>query len=461
MSLKTYINPESISEKSIERKHISDSLLASVDNMGIVQLYDYIESEDITKAPTSRALGEVYKFTKDINESINSFNIIRPEIGAVYYNQNDRTYYIDSAQKRSVYIKISGRFKLRINDLYYIYKCYKIDNNGFIINFYEYEVDTTKKIEFYNDDNVTYIIEISRLSNTNIIEKDLDEIIESISLGTIIWDDNHNLNNYITTGDYHIIGNKSNVNDNIPILNNGQINARLNVIADAYSDTATQILTLLNKDAGEGNVYIRTIQNGVWKPWGKLQSNIEVGLINEDQMKDLLDNGMYSGILEETGETFVLVVLNNYAIATIAGYGGYKSQLLYSIDLGGNVNIKTRRVDAYGIWSEWKGVNDNDIQEICYDGANGGRDLVIEIEPNKYYNIKHVSSLWVSFKQDTNSNKLKNYMFEFTFRGGNSLRIDGIENIKWANGNAPTNFIEGITYQISIINNLGVFTEFK
>ena len=48
-------------------------------------------------------------------------------------------------------------------------------------------------------------------------------------------------------------------------------------------------------------------------------------------------------------------------------------------------------------------------------------------------------------------------MFEVSFSGGNILNLPS--GIKWAKGYTPI-FVAGKTYQISVINNLGVFTEF-
>lgn len=84
-------------------------------------------------------------------------------------------------------------------------------------------------------------------------------------------------------------------------------------------------------------------------------------------------------------------------------------------------------------------------------------DAIVSIDPNKYYKIFGAKSLKVTFNYGTGTKILNNYMFEVTFDGGSTLTLP--DGIKWANGVPPT--CEPLfTYQISIINNLGVFTCF-
>lgn len=135
---------------------------------------------------------------------------------------------------------------------------------------------------------------------------------------------------------------------------------------DNTNEVVTQIFMLNNNVGGEGGVYIRSKQNQTWKPWAKLQTNIEVGLIEQAQMDDLTDNGIYSGILSSTGETFVIICINNYAIAQQAGVH-HISHLKYSLVVGtGEVKVEKRTRDAYGIWTEWTNIggSNNGITEI-------------------------------------------------------------------------------------------------
>ena len=96
-------------------------------------------------------------------------------------------------------------------------------------------------------------------------------------------------------------------------------------------------------------------------------------------------------------------------------------------------------------------------KEISVDGD--GKKVNISIRPNTYYKIINTPELIVSFLTNEYSNGiLKNYMFEVTFSGGNTLTLPS--NINWANDVQPS-CEDGYTYQISIINNLGVFTKFN
>lgn len=81
------------------------------------------------------------------------------------------------------------------------------------------------------------------------------------------------------------------------------------------------------------------------------------------------------------------------------------------------------------------------------------------IEPNKYYKwTSAMSSLTITLATPANTSRLNNYMFEFT-TSSSGCTLNVPSTIKWANGEAPT--IEASkTYQVSIINNLAVVSNF-
>lgn len=81
------------------------------------------------------------------------------------------------------------------------------------------------------------------------------------------------------------------------------------------------------------------------------------------------------------------------------------------------------------------------------------------IEPNKYYKwTSAMSSLTITLAIPTNTSILNNYMFEFT-TSSSGCTLNVPSTVKWANGEAPT--IEASkTYQVSIINNLAVVSNF-
>lgn len=183
----------------------------------------------------------------------------------------------------------------------------------------------------------------------------------------ILWDENNNLNDILNEGVYFIKGYKHN-NDNIPILNDGPIAAKLTVIStddNGGNKVVTQVLNLNNNHGGEGNIYIRTYQNGHWKPWGKLQTNIEVGQVTT--LDNLVDNGIYSGVLTDGSptaigsfyDTFVLIVLNNYSVAGPLGVSQSISQLKYSLKLDATIEVAKRKRDEFGNWTEWESIENN------------------------------------------------------------------------------------------------------
>lgn len=195
----------------------------------------------------------------------------------------------------------------------------------------------------------TYIrIEVRKTDNTAISEDELTGIVKSFIRKPIAWSASCNMNNFVCAGDYRLSGSRvANAQDNMPIYNGGNVEARLEVLVDGT--TVAQKLTLLNAGGGDGNVYTRVKQDGAWKPWGKLQTNIEVGRVEGSNAFDgFIDNGMYSGVYayDNNAETFVLVVLNAYL------YGGGISQLKYSLTLDGVVSIRTRKKIG-DTWSEW------------------------------------------------------------------------------------------------------------
>jgi chromosome segregation ATPase len=92
-----------------------------------------------------------------------------------------------------------------------------------------------------------------------------------------------------------------------------------------------------------------------------------------------------------------------------------------------------------------------DIIEMTEESAN--------IEPNNYYKwVNEMSNISVSFKQPSDETTLNNYVFEFT-TSASGCTFSVPASIKWVNGEIP--LIEGgKTYQVSVVNNLGVVSSF-
>ena len=120
-----------------------------------------------------------------------------------------------------------------------------------------------------------------------------------------------NVNDFVEYGIYNLYGERTRIDDNLPIQNTGgghTFRARLLVYDSSLSNGSgngndccvTQVLTLSNRVGGDGNTYIRTGLGKTksaltWSAWGKMQTNVEVGSIYSWGLDKLTDNGMYSG----------------------------------------------------------------------------------------------------------------------------------------------------------------------
>ena len=94
---------------------------------------------------------------------------------------------------------------------------------------------------------------------------------------------------------------------------------------------------------------------------------------------------------------------------------------------------------------------------------NGGANLEVEaqLSPNIYYNIINAGLANIIFVNSV-SGEMNNYMFQISVSTSENVPTPIINlpnDIKWASGKVPT-FKSGKTYQISVINKLGVFTEY-
>lgn len=83
------------------------------------------------------------------------------------------------------------------------------------------------------------------------------------------------------------------------------------------------------------------------------------------------------------------------------------------------------------------------------------------LSPNIYYRNTNtsLSTLTITLGSVSNSNIINEYFVEFT-TSSSGTTITLPSSIKWANGETPT-FEASTTYQISIVNNLGIVTKFK
>lgn len=84
----------------------------------------------------------------------------------------------------------------------------------------------------------------------------------------------------------------------------------------------------------------------------------------------------------------------------------------------------------------------------------------MELTPNRYYinTDNYLYSLTITLGEITDPSIVNEYFVEFTTYNNTTVSLPA--SIKWQNGNTPT-FEPNTTYQISIINNLGIITRFN
>lgn len=215
----------------------------------------------------------------------------------------------------------------------------------------------------------------------------------------IVWNEVSHINEFTTAGIYNIAGERTNVGDGLPFANSNPghtFHARLVVLDSSINDSevcVTQVLMLSNRVGGDGNLYVRTgnvaskdeLRSGEgWESWGKLQQNIEVGQVTS--LDSFVDNGIYSGAYTVSPtqlETFVMVVINNYAVAAAMGKARSISQFKYALNINGNFSYKTRTGRGnseieWGSWVDLGAATTTDIQ----DGAITAQKLSADIRPN-------------------------------------------------------------------------------
>ena len=132
-----------------------------------------------------------------------------------------------------------------------------------------------------------------------------------------------------------------------------------------------------------------------------------------------------------------------------------------------NENLNTRLVNKQDILVSGTNIKTINGQTIIGSGniSIGSKELItfntssITLLPNTYYRKTNQSdTLDISLSSET-AGVLNEYLVEFTTSAtGTTIILPN--TIKWANGERPT-FDAGTTYQISIVNNLGVCIKFS
>ena len=236
--------------------------------------------------------------------------------------------------------------------------------------FYDYT-----NINVYKNDGSVVSAKIQTVSNEKAGLMDTYQYIKLNRMPNQYDMDNNsylNLNTCIYPGQYTLDNKVINTAYNFPVLNDGVMSAHLTVLktTDNNNNVITQFLMLNNNKGGEGNMYVRSKQGDNWDKWGKLQTNVEVGVTNS--YDEYTDNGMYSGVFNDGspyGETFVLIVINDYMFRKLLGQDTHSiTQLKYALSIyDGKQTIKTRNKSYNSdTWSNWENVG----------GSNSGNNYL-------------------------------------------------------------------------------------
>lgn len=248
----------------------------------------------------------------------------------------------------------------------------------------------------------------TKIVNDAVLKEELNEQgrkLKNEMLIPVEWSSASHINHYVTQGIYNITGERLNTADGLPIANSNPghtIHARLLVLNSSIAGTGdvqdkciTQVLTLSNRTGGDGDVYIRTgraqstnmLVGGIgWEQWGKLQQNVEVGQITS--LNSYIGNGIYSGVYTDGStffETFVMVVINNYAVAGATGTIRRISQFKYALGIDGTFSYKTRigygnTGIEWGSWVDLGAATTTDIQDNSITAQKLSADVREKVE---------------------------------------------------------------------------------
>ena len=234
-----------------------------------------------------------------------------------------------------------------------------------------------------------YQFEFSKLNMTPFTDDELSQVVKAYHRRPIVWSSAHHIDHFVAAGTYCITGERTNIADGLPITNAASghsINARLVVLDSSIPGSGkesdkciTQVLALSNRVGADSNIYVRTgraadtarlIAGNGWGAWGKLQQNIEVG--QTTSLDGYVDNGIYSGLFTNGTtffETFVMVVINNYAVATVAGTARSITQVKYGVGIDGAFSYKVRTGQGTDSleWGEW-----SDLDTVTTDRVQDG-----------------------------------------------------------------------------------------
>lgn len=283
------------------------------------------------------------------------------------------------------------------------------------------------------DTTTYYQLQFVKNDATAFTVDELSQVVRLYRRKPIVWNANSHIDRFITPGTYSISGQRTNVADGLPIANAASghtLHARLVVLDSSITGSGkasdkciTQILTLSNRVGGDGNIYVRTGRaasegqlacgNG-WGTWGKLQQNIEVG--QTASLDGYVDNGIYSGMYTNGTtffETFVMVVINNYAVAAATGAARSITQVKYAVDIDGTFSYKVRTGQGTDTveWGEWRDLDTVTTARI-QDGAVTAQKLSTDVREKVYNPLRPLYIAAGAEYNDTDIVQVKKVKFD-------------------------------------------------
>ena len=332
-----------------------------------------------------------------------------------------------------------------------------------------------------------YQFEFKKSDQTAFSDEELSQVVKYYQPNHPVWTKDSHIDRFITPGSYYISGQHTSEADGLPIADvalGRTFHARLQVLDSSATGTGyandkciTQILALGN--SASGDIYVRTGRaasegelacgNG-WNAWGKLQQNVGVGQVTS--LNTFVENGIYSGTYINGSapiESFVMVVINNYAVATATGTVRNVSQLKYAVDVNGAFSYKVRTGQGTNSveWGEWSDLDTVTTARI-HDGAVTATKLSADVRENvekvprlEQNSAKEKTALVngdtiVGLAREVYSRQGKTDTSTFlkrTTAGGTSIS-DGVATLKQIGGNIVKNVVS------DSINAVHVKTEF-
>ena len=132
----------------------------------------------------------------------------------------------------------------------------------------------------------------------------------------------------------------------------------------------------------------------------------------------------------------------------------------------GNVNLGTVITDLSSYYTKNEidsknYVTTSELTNVGYKPYFSFVETTQTISPNIYYRLSgETSNIEIVFEEPTNNNIMNEYFVEFTTTNGIAPTVSFPLEVKWVDGVQPE-WLGGYTYQVSVVNNLGVVTKFK